>query len=96
MSIIDLLIVLACLVTGYWIVSSVINSDSWKGARPQDNADVPGQPDWYIVLDIPRNSSRLDIQAAMKRRLAQAEADGDTAGAERIRRAADYGLRQVR
>jgi hypothetical protein len=52
--------------------------------------------DWHIVLDIPRDSSPRDIQAAMKRRLAQAEADRDAAGADRIRRAAEAGLREVR
>lgn len=52
--------------------------------------------DWFIVLDIPRDSSRKDIQAAMKRRLAQAEANGDAAGAEHIRQAAEAGMKQVR
>jgi hypothetical protein len=104
MSIIDFLIVLACLATGYWIVSSIIGSDSWNDAiRKPDAADRPsGSPeaapmrDWHIVLDIPRDSSPRDIQAAMKRRLAQAEADRDAPGADRIRRAAEAGLRERR
>ncbi len=52
--------------------------------------------DWFIVLDIPRDSSRKDIQAAMKRRLAQAEANGDAAEAARIRQAAAAGMKQAR
>lgn len=50
--------------------------------------------DWYIVLDVPRDATPRDIQAAMKRRISQANASGDTAAAERIRRAGDYALKQ--
>ena len=52
--------------------------------------------DWHIVLDVPSNASRAEIKVALKRRLAAAEARGDSAEAERMRRAADYGLRQAR
>jgi hypothetical protein len=105
MSITDLLIVLACLAVGYWIVHSVISSDGWGGSRQKpDSGDPvskgslppPEARDWHIVLDIPRDASHRDIQAAMKRRLVQADANGDAAGAERIRRAAEYGLRLKR
>lgn len=102
MSIVDVLIVLACLATGYWIVNSIISSDSWNGTGSgtdpagKDPSGEPVMRDWYIVLDIPSDSSRRDIQAAMKRRLAQAEANGDAAEAERIRRAAESGLRVAR
>ena len=54
-------------------------------------ADGP-MPDWYIVLDVGPDASRSEIQAAMRRRLAVAEADGDTLGAARITRAAEAGL----
>ncbi len=70
------------------------------GARPPASPPARAKSgtthDWFIVLDIPADASRKDIQAAMKRRLAQAEADGDTAGAERIRQAADVGMKQAR
>jgi hypothetical protein len=49
-------------------------------------------PDWYIVLDVPPDASAREIQAAMKRRLAQAEASGDTMAAARIARAGAFGL----
>lgn len=102
MSIIDLLIVLACLATGYWIVNSIISSGGWNG--PDGNVNSAGtnpsrEPvtrDWHIVLDIPSDSSRRDIQAAMKRRLAQAEANCDAAEAERIRKAAESGFKVAR
>lgn len=102
MSIIDILIVLACLAVGYWIVHSIVGSDSWNGTAGKTKASKPPaltvspMHDWYIVLDIPRDSSHRDIQAAMKRQLAKAEANGDTAAAERIRRAAEFGLREAR
>jgi hypothetical protein len=71
------------------------------GAKPPASAPAwsakPGPVhDWFIVLDIPSDSSRKDIQAAMKRRLAQAQADGDTASTERIRQAAEAGMKQAR
>ncbi|MET0281154.1 MAG: hypothetical protein ABW278_08520 [Steroidobacteraceae bacterium] len=121
MRIIDILIILACLATGYWIVNSVIGADKKEGgkdagkpapgAAPQPGVSLPpalpapAQPaprrlgtaaadDWHLVLDVPRDASPRDIQAAMKRRLAQAEADRDAAGAERIRNAAAHALRQ--
>jgi hypothetical protein len=50
--------------------------------------------DWHILLDVPRDATPRDIQAAMKRRISQANADGDSAAAERIRRAGDYALKQ--
>jgi hypothetical protein len=69
-------------------------------ATPTASSPVKPRPrtghDWFIVLDIPSDSSRKDIQAAMKRRLAQAEANGDAAGAEQIRRAAETGMKQAR
>ena len=60
-------------------------------------ARTPGTThQWHIELDIPADASRKDIQAAMKRRIGQAEANGDAAGAERIRRAAEIGMQQSR
>ncbi len=107
MSIIDILIIVGCLATGYWIVNSVISPGS-KAELPAAKPEAPPSPraprlaapdtavvsDWHVVLDIPRDASPRDIQAAMKRRLANAEANGDTHAADHIRRAAAYALKQ--
>src|SRR5262245_47193974 len=45
---------------------------SQPGAAPALSDDTPMR-DWYIVLDVPPDASRSEIQTAMKRRLAQAE-----------------------
>ena len=78
-------------------------ADRTADAKRPPRAPAPAQPrnqaaerDWYLVLDIPRDATRKDIQAALKRRLATAEANGDTAEMDRIRRAADYAMRQAR
>jgi hypothetical protein len=63
-----------------------------KPVATRSASDAP-VPDWYIVLDVGPDASRSEIQAAMKRRLAVAEADGDTLGAARITRAAETGLK---
>jgi hypothetical protein len=65
-------------------------------ARPTGTVRALGTHPWHVELDIPADASRKDIQAAMKRRLGQAETSGDTAGAERIRRAAEIGMQQSR
>ena len=125
MSITAFLVILGCAVTGYWIVSSVMEPGSndtgespRAGAPDSDTRKIePRQtprpalpapvgkpvatrsapdgpmPDWYIVLDVGPDASRSEIQAAMKRRLAVAESDGDTLGAARITRAAETGLK---
>jgi hypothetical protein len=43
--------------------------------------------DWHLVLDIPSNANRREIEHAYKRRLAQAESSGDPAEVERVRQA---------
>jgi hypothetical protein len=43
---------------------------------------------WYLVLDVSPEASAAEIRAAVKRRLAQAEASGDRAAAATIARAA--------
>jgi hypothetical protein len=52
--------------------------------------------DWYIVLDVPADATRAEIQAAVKRRLAQAEAVGDKMAVARIQQAAEAGMAQRR
>lgn len=120
MSLIDILIIAACLGVGYWIVNSVIGDKKEPPPKEAPREPVasapefrPAPPDrkalpdprparasgmdvdsWHIVLDIPKDSSARDIQAAMKRRISQANASGDTAAAELVRRAGDYALKQ--
>ncbi len=72
-----------------------INRPALPG-RVSTSGDPQAVPDWHIVLDIPRDASRRDIEAARKRRLATAENNGDTAAAERVQRAANWALRQAR
>ena len=110
MSIADILIILGCLAAGYWIVHSIMGPgiDITRAGREATDAreqpdthkpsdapkNVSAVADWHIVLDIPRDASRRDIEAALKRRLAAAESSGDTAAAARVRQAAEYALRQ--
>jgi hypothetical protein len=50
--------------------------------------------EWTLVLDVPRSATRSDIDAAFKRRLAQAQAANDTMEVERVRRAHAAALAQ--
>lgn len=107
MSITGILVILGCLVAGYWIVSSVMGpgpervddgrKDPGSGPAPTPTpAPAPEDepmPDWNLVLDLPPDAVPGEIQAAMKRRLAQAEAAGDTQAAARVARAGAAGLR---
>jgi hypothetical protein len=126
MSFTSILIILGCLVAGYWIVSSVMGpgvdvmDEGRKAEERKGRPPGPAQPtgsspkdtgprihvpmprddgpmrDWHIVLDVAPDASRTEIQAAMKRRLAQAEASGDRMAVARIARAAEAGLAQLR
>jgi hypothetical protein len=60
--------------------------------RPPGRSAQP----WHVVLDIPRDASARDIEAARRRRMAAAESAGDSFEVERIRRAAEEALKQVR
>jgi len=55
----------------------------------------PRAPDlaWYIQLDCPSGADRREIQEAVKRRIARARIDGDSAAIARILRAAAAGIR---
>jgi hypothetical protein len=52
--------------------------------------------DWHLILDVPANAGRREIEAAFKRRLAKAEASGDSFESIRLRRAHEAALRQVK
>ena len=54
------------------------------------------QHDWHLILDIPSDSSRREIEAAFKRQLAKAERSGDSFESIRIRRAYEAALLQVK
>lgn len=51
-------------------------------------------PAWNIVLDIPEDAPRSEIQAAVKRRIARALSVGDRGAIDQITRAAATGLKQ--
>lgn len=51
-------------------------------------------PAWNIVLDLPEDAPRSEIQAAAKRRIAGALSAGDRGAVDQITRAAATGLKQ--
>ena len=107
MSLIDILIILGCVAGGYWIVSSVMGPgiDITRREPPQDltrdtplvkQAPNPRQADWHLLLDVPREASRAEIEAAYKRQLNKALASRDTHQQEQLRLARDAALTQPR
>lgn len=61
-------------------------------ARPAA-ANSEWQPAWNIVLDVPEDAPRSEIQAAVKRRIAVALSNGDRGAIEEITRAAATGMK---
>ena len=106
----NLLIILGCLAGGYWLVSSIMGPGidlthrGKPGEKPAPPAPDPAADanvrahahDWHLILDVPANAGRREIDAAFKRRLAKAEASGDTFESIRIRRAHAAAMRQVK
>jgi hypothetical protein len=99
----NILIILACLVGGYWLVSSIMSPgiDTTRRRKPEEgNGGGPGlrahDHDWHLILDVPANASRRDIEAAYRRRLAKAESTGDSFETIRIQRAYEAALRNVK
>jgi hypothetical protein len=99
MSLIDILIILGCLAGGYWIVSSVMAPGvdiTRRDQQPRESApkSLPSarEADWHLLLDIPRSASRSEIEAAYKRQLNKALANGDTHQQERLRLAREAAL----
>jgi hypothetical protein len=107
MSIIDILIILACVAGGYWIVSSVMgpgvdithrdtqqpSNDARTAAKSLPN---PPRADWNLLLDVPKTADRAEIEAAYKRQLNKALASGDTQQQEQLRLARDAALAHTR
>jgi hypothetical protein len=50
-------------------------------------------PAWNVVLDVPEDAPRSEIQAAAKRRIAGALSSGDRGAIEQVTRAAATGLK---
>jgi hypothetical protein len=104
MRILNILIILGCLVGGYWLVSSIMGPgidtrpQRRDGAKPGEGdvevAPNPHQHDWHLILDIPANADRGEIERAYRRRLAKAENSGDPFEAQRIRRAYEAATRR--
>ncbi len=91
----NLLIILGCLAGGYWLVSSIMGpgidlarrtrpeeKSAGHGADPETNAHTR---DWHLILDVPANADRREIELAYKRRLAKAEESGDSIESQRVR-----------
>ncbi len=107
MNLTSVLIILGCLVAGYWIVSSIMSPGVDLTRAPKPDADKhsakdgaaapnPHERDWHLILDVPANASRRDVEAAGKRQLAKAEGSGDLVSARRIRLAIEAALRSKR
>jgi hypothetical protein len=107
MSLIDILIILGCVAGGYWIVSSVMGPgiDITRREHPQQEAPDatapkqlpnPRRTDWHLLLDVSREASRAEIEAAHKRQLNKALAARDTHQQEQLRLARDAALAQLR
>jgi hypothetical protein len=109
MRIMNILIILGCLVGGYWLVSSIMGPgiDTKPGTKPDGRAANPGNGsidpeagarahahDWHLILDVSANADRREVERAYKRRLAKAESSGDPFEAQRIRRAYEAALRR--
>jgi hypothetical protein len=98
MNIMNVLIILGCLAGGYWLVSSIMgpgvditrrekSPDTKPAATLLPPASTPHEKDWHLILDVPANADRREIDAAYKRRISKAESTGDSFEAGRIRRA---------
>jgi hypothetical protein len=108
---VNILIILGCLAGGYWLVSSIMGPgiDLTRQGKPDEKPQPKPTAgsgsaengrahahDWHLILDVPANASRREIEAAFKRRLAKAEASGDGFESIRLRRAYEAALRQVK
>lgn len=65
-----------------------------KGRPAQARTSDAALRDWHIVLDLPQDAPRTEILAAVKRRVAQAHASGDTEAIARITQAGAAALRK--
>jgi hypothetical protein len=101
----NVLIVLGCLAAGYWLVSSIMSPgvDLTRPPKSPDTEPAPALPvlapnphasDWHLILDVPLGAHRREVESAYKRRLAQAEASGDTLAIKRIRLAYEASARR--
>ena len=116
MPILNILIILGCLVGGYWLVSSIMGPGVDMTRSRRDSSDSPAsgagstkpgvvdvevaanphERDWHLILDVPANADRREIERAFKHRLAKAKDAGDPFEEERVRRAYAAALLQVR
>ena len=104
MNLTDILIILACLAGGYWIVSSVMGPgvDITRPKPPSAEAPPaakslpnPRRGDWHLLLDVPSTASRADVEAAYKRQMNKALASGDAHQQEQLKLARDAALAQI-
>jgi hypothetical protein len=72
-------------------------ADSGSATRTASDAHIRAHAhDWHLILDVPANAGRREIEAAFKRRLAKAESSGDSFESIRLRRAHEAALQQVK
>ena len=106
----NLLIILACLAGGYWLVSSIMSPgvDLTRTKKPEEKpagkletkpAEIAADRqssgrlhDWHLILDIPPDANRREIEHAYKRCLAKAQSTGDSDASQRIRDAYATGM----
>ena len=107
----EALVIVVCLVLGYWIVAvflpSLFETDA---VLAEDAASTPGdsggahfQPDaalsesaeWFEVLDIPESSLREDIVVAYKRKIRQYHPDLVAQMGSELRELAEHKSRQI-
>jgi hypothetical protein len=104
MNVVNILIILGCLAVGYWLVSNVMGpgvditktKDNPKAPAPEKLLPQinPHRDDWHLLLDVPTTATRADIEAAYKRRVAQAHASHDDAQLEKLQLAYEAALRK--
>ena len=106
MPLLNILIILGCLVGGYWLVHSIMGPgiDITRQPRAADDSSTPNvdttpsphDRDWHLILDIPADANRREVEAAYKRRLAKAQSNGDEFERIRVQRAYETALRKVK
>jgi hypothetical protein len=106
MPVLNILIVLGCLIGGYWLVNSIMGPGIDITRKPQPGPDArsdekasapnPHDRDWHLILDVPATASRREVEMAYKRRLAKAQSSGDEFERLRVQRAYEAALRRVK
>jgi len=111
MTLTEILVIVVCLVLGYWIVAvflpSLLETDAVLAEHAESTpehsgqAHVPTDPSpndsaaWFEVLEIPESSLREDIVAAYKRKIRQYHPDLVAQMGHELRELAERKSRQI-